>query len=68
MPRLLVLVLLFAGGCAATGRPHTPGAADDFPPSEQVKSLTLPFDAYSPSLAALYTYSNAQDRKSSCGR
>jgi hypothetical protein len=65
MPRalsLLAAVALLVGGCAATARPAARAATDAFPPTDQVKSLSLPFDAYSPSLAALYTLSNAQDR------
>lgn len=59
---LLAAVALLVGGCTATARPAARTETDDFPPTEQVKSLSLPFDAYSPSLATLYTLSNAQDK------
>lgn len=60
MTIFFALVAFLAGGCAAAGR--TTEIVAEFPPTRQVESLTLPFDAYSPSLAALYTISNAQDR------
>ena len=58
----LLAVALLVGGCAAAAPPAARAETDSFPPTEQVKSLILPFDAYSPSLAFLYTLSNAQDR------
>lgn len=64
MPRrtsLLALVLLIAG-CGGPARSAAPDQVDAFPPTEQVRALRLPFDAYSPSLSALYAVSNAQDR------
>ena len=57
---LLLLALLLAGcGAAAPTASRTP--VDTFPPTEQVKTLQLPFDAYSFSDAELYTISNAED-------
>ncbi|MEV6846955.1 hypothetical protein [Actinoplanes sp. NPDC051411] len=57
----LALVTLLAGGCVPAARP-IPAPTPAFPPSEQVKALALPLDAYSPSLAELYTSANARDR------
>lgn len=59
---VFMLAILLVSGCAATAQPRAAVTTEDFPPSEQVVSLVLPFDAYSPSLAALYTLSNARDR------
>ena len=58
---LLALAGSLAGGCAPAARP-IPARAPTFPPSGQVTALTLPLDAYSPSLAELYASANAQDR------
>jgi hypothetical protein len=61
MKSLLVLVVLLTAGCA-TALPRAAMVAEEFPPTPQVRSLVLPFDAYTPSLADLYTIANAEDR------
>ncbi|MEO3924492.1 hypothetical protein ABGB07_11620 [Micromonosporaceae bacterium B7E4] len=58
--RVLVVALLVAG-CAAPGSPRSSGDVAPFPPTAEVESLRLPFDAYTLSLAGLYTVANAQD-------
>jgi len=58
--RLLAATLLLAG-CAAPGSPKSSGTVENFPPTAEVQSLHLPFDAYTLSLAEMYTVANAQD-------
>lgn len=55
----LLAVTLLAGGCAA---PASPAPAEMFPPTPEVQSLRLPFDAYDFSTAELYAIENAQDQ------
>lgn len=55
--RVFVAALLVAG----CGAPASPGSVDPFPPTAAVEVLRLPFDAYTHSLAGLYTIANAQD-------
>ena len=57
----LLVVTLLVAGCAAQGSPKSSATVENFPPTELVQSLHLPFDAYTLSLAELYTLENAQD-------
>lgn len=57
----LLAIALCIAGCAAPLSQNTSGNAEMFPPTPEVERLQLPFDAYSFSLADLYTISNAQD-------
>ncbi|MFI9031071.1 hypothetical protein [Streptomyces sp. NPDC053560] len=59
----LALPLLLAGACALPAAP-APSHEDRPPPTptQQVRSLVLPFDAYQLSLAEYYTLSAARDR------
>jgi hypothetical protein len=63
MLRLLpfAFIALVVTGCGAPAAPPPPKAGEMFPPTEQVKALRLPLDAYSFSDAELYTISNAED-------
>jgi hypothetical protein len=65
MVRRSMWVLMFAlllPGCAAPAGPRSSPDAELFPPTEQVEALRLPFDAYTLSLAGLYTVANARGR------
>ncbi|TDQ00400.1 hypothetical protein [Labedaea rhizosphaerae] len=57
----LLLVALLLAGCGAAVPAGSPRPVETFPPTEQVKALHLPLDAYSFSDAELYTISNAED-------
>jgi hypothetical protein len=63
MPRLtpLVFIAFLVTGCGASPAPGAPKTGEPFPPTEQVKALRLPLDAYSFSDAELYTISDAED-------
>ncbi len=63
MPRLplLVCVTLVLAGCGAPAPAGVPRTTDPLAPTEQVKALRLPLDAYSFSDAELYTISDAED-------
>lgn len=56
---LLFVVAVALAGCASATT--TTDGTDPFPPTTQVESLTLPFDAYTLSLANIYTILNAED-------
>jgi hypothetical protein len=58
--RIFIIALLVAG-CAAPVSPGSSGNVVAFPPTQEVEGLRLPFDAYTFSLAGLYTLANAQD-------
>src|SRR4051794_7492976 len=66
MPRqvsLLALAFLATGLAAGCGGAKAAApTVDEFAPTAQVQGLPLPFDAFSPSLAARYTIENARDR------
>ncbi len=56
---LVLTIALSVAGCAAPS--NSSAGADPFPPTAQVEALRLPFDAYTFSLADMYTISNAED-------
>ncbi|RSM63833.1 hypothetical protein DMH04_52425 [Kibdelosporangium aridum] len=56
---LFLTIALSVAGCAAPS--NSSAGADPFPPTAQVEALRLPFDAYTFSLADMYTISNAED-------
>jgi hypothetical protein len=56
-----VFLALFLTGCGTSVAPDAPRTVETFPPTEQVRALHLPLDAYSFSDAELYTISDAED-------
>lgn len=58
-PLLIIALLLAACGAPASQSPAN--STDEFAPTEQARTLGLPFDAYSFSDAQMYLISNAED-------
>jgi hypothetical protein len=58
---LFLTIALSMVGCGSPAPPNSSDGADPFPPTAQVETLHLPFDAYTLSLADMYTISNAED-------
>lgn len=61
MLRVLLFLLLAGALASCASAPTTLDGTDQFPPTAEAESLTLPFDAYTMSLADMYTILNAED-------